>query len=655
MGRSVLYSACLCAVCLLSIPAGHGADQNTATRDAALAMQRGDFPAAEKILRAELAAQSGDAWALSLLGVALDNQKRVPEAEEFHRRAVEQSPHAAEILNNYGTHLWMAGQFDKAETQFASALAAAPAFFNALFNLGIMATYTGHYERAHEVLESALRQQPQNVNVLYRLASVEDATRQWESAVMRLAQAEKLDPRRADVQKLLAVTTTELGALDDAAAAWDRYLELEPSDETARRERGYTLARMGKLEQGSADLEWFVSRHPDDPVGHYELAQAERTLDMAQAMKHLDRALALNPNYMPARAARGSLYYQEGKPESALADLEMVASRQPDNATNLDRLGQTYQALDRAADAVRVLRQAAALSPEDSTTMLHFARALADAGQTEESKTAMDRFKQLGPEQNKGVPAGLVEYLSQTPEQRHADYRARVEKAVLDRPDDAAAQVSYLKLLLEDGDTKQAPLVATRIAALKPNAAVLADAGHALLESGNYPLAKNLLEQAVAAGADRNGDYYLAQGDIAAALRASPNQPQLYRQATVFLIWKGRATEALHTIDEGTRALPDDRELLLMKATTLEFAHQTSDAAALLQTIESRWPEWSNAWLAHGIILNAHRRFEEARRSFETASALGARIPESFLKESLTQSDLDSLFQGTLFKGKPPL
>ena len=223
-----------------------------AVRQAAEAIARGDFQAAERTLRVEVAAHSGDAWALSLLGVALDDQKKTREAEEFHSRAVALSPRSAEILNNYGTHLWDAGQFDKAETCFAAALAAAPAYFNVLFNLGVMATYTGHYQRAHEALEAALHQQPQNVDVLYRLASVEEATRQWESAVVRLAQAEKLDPRRADVQKLLAVTTTELGALDDSAAAWDRYLTLQPNDDAARRERGYggwCRARIGKLEQ----------------------------------------------------------------------------------------------------------------------------------------------------------------------------------------------------------------------------------------------------------------------------------------------------------------------------------------------------------------------------------------------------------------------
>jgi tetratricopeptide (TPR) repeat protein len=676
MGRSAAHPAVLAAVLLLCTSAGRGAGQDAGVQAAAAAMQRGDFQAAEKTLRSEVESHAGDAWALSLLGVALDDQKKMPEAEEFHRRAVALSPHSAEILNNYGTHQWLAGQFDKAEISFASALAAAPAYFNALFNLGVMATNTGHYERAQEVLESALRQQPQNVDVLYRLASVEEATRQWESAVMRLAQAANLDPRRADVQKLLAVAATELGALDDASAAWDRYLKLEPSDDIARREQALTLAKMGKLEQAIAELEGFVTRYPDDPVGHYELAQAERTVDMAQSLEHLDKALALKPDYGAARAARGSLYYQEGKPEAALADLELVASQQPDDAANLDRLGQAYQALDRPVDAVRVLRRAAGLAPDNSATMLHFARALADAGQAHESKAAMERFRQLGPEQKKDVPAGLVEYLSLTPEQRRTDYRARVEKAIHDHPEDPAAQVQYLKLMIEDHNADRLTTTAKRIASLKPSAAVLADAGHALLAANHDMLAKDLLQQAAAAGpridglgldlavatfhasgaqagivlmdrlpeSERSSEYYLARAQMLEAsgnvqeaasalfqaLRASPKRPDLYLQAVALLARRGHAPEAVRIIEEGARILPGNREILLSKATTLEFAQRTGDAEQLLTEVQNRWPEWSNVWVAHGIILATHRHYDEARRALETAVALGANSPETY-------------------------
>src|ERR1039458_2953419 len=108
MGRRVPHPASLFAVLLLCTSAAWS--QNAAVQFAAAAIQRGDFPAAEKTLRAEVATHPGNSWALSLLGVALDNQKKLPEAEEFHRRAAAASPVSAEILNNYGTHRCSAGQ-----------------------------------------------------------------------------------------------------------------------------------------------------------------------------------------------------------------------------------------------------------------------------------------------------------------------------------------------------------------------------------------------------------------------------------------------------------------------------------------------------------------------------------------------------------------
>ncbi len=568
-----------------------------------------------------------------------------------------------------------AGEFDKAEALLARALAAAPGDFKVLYNLGVAASFAGHHERAREVLETALRQQPQNVDVLYSLAYVDVALKQKEAALTRLAQAARLAPQRADIQKLLAIVTGDLGAWADSLAAWDRYLKLEPQDDFARRERGYTAVCLGQFEQGIADLEWFLARHPDDAVGHYQLGLAHGEADPAQALMHMDKALALKPDFVEARSARGSLYYRQGKPEAAVADLEFAAAHRPDNAINLDRLGQTYLALDRPADAVRALRRAAELAPEESRIQLHFGRALAEAGEAAESKVVMDRFRQLGPSKKRIVPAGLVEYLSLTPDEQRADYRARVEKAVGKNPGDAAAQLRHLQLLLDDGNMDQAAATARRLAGLKPGAPLLAGAGRALLASKQYSLARELLEQAAAqtpsagvkldlaiatfhaAGAsaglqhmdrapesERSGDYYLARAQmldasgksqqaVAAweqALGAAPERADLYQQAAAFLARNGRTQEALRVLDQAARTLPRNREILLMKATSLELARQTDAAERLLNQVQNRWPEWHAGWVAQGIILATRKRFEEARQALETAVALGARSSEAY-------------------------
>ncbi len=321
------------------------------------------------------------------------------------------------------------------------------------------------------------------------------------------------------------------------------------------------------------------------------------------------------------------------------------------------------------ADAVRVLRRAAALAPDDSKTQLHLARALADAGESAESKAAMDRFRQLGPVVNKAVPGGLVDYLSLTPEQRRADYRARVEKMVRQHPADSAALVTYLRLLLEAGENPRAAEVARQIGALKPPATVLAEAGRALLEMRQYEAARPLLEKASslapspelqldlaiaafhgsgpAAGlnlldripqAARGGEYYLARADmlyeshqateaspaLEQALRAAPGQASVYLRAGVLLLLHGLTSDALRVSAEALKALPQDRHILLLRAVALELSGSTADAGLLLAQIQNRWPEWPDGWVAHGAILGIHGDRRQARAALVTAVALGA-------------------------------
>jgi len=75
-----------------------------------------------------------------------------------------------------------------------------------------------------------------------------------------------------------------------------------------------------------------------------------------------------------------------------------------------------YLALDRATDALRVLRKAADLNPRDSKTLMHLARALSGTGQTEEARQVIARFRALGSGRGKGVPnPGFVDLLALPP------------------------------------------------------------------------------------------------------------------------------------------------------------------------------------------------------------------------------------------------
>jgi tetratricopeptide (TPR) repeat protein len=70
-----------------------------------------------------------------MLGVELDNQRLLPEAEAAFRRAIELDPTAASYLNNLGVVLARQGRNDEAAELFRRALAIDPEFEDAQTNL----------------------------------------------------------------------------------------------------------------------------------------------------------------------------------------------------------------------------------------------------------------------------------------------------------------------------------------------------------------------------------------------------------------------------------------------------------------------------------------------------------------------------------------
>lgn len=549
-----------------------------------------------------------------------------------------------------------AKRYAQAEKFFEAALRHDPVDFTLLANLGAAAAAAGHGARAREAFEAALRLQPENADAMYALAVILEADRQWERSLELLARAARVAPQRADIRKLEAIVATELGALADAAAAWDTYLALAPGDDAARRERALLSAQMGDFAAGSKDLEAYIAKYPKDPIGYCELAAAQRSVDPARALEQLNRAIELDPSYEPARAARGGILYQDNMPEAALIDLETAARLRPEDASNLDRLGQTYQALDRSADALRVLREAARLAPGDGKTQLHLARALADTGHEEESKAAMDRFRQLGSDNRAGVPAGLIDYLALPADERRSSFRVRVERAVREHPEDVAAQFDALKLALEDGRIADAEAAAKRFTALKPAQARRLDAGNAALAAHQYALAKDLLAGLDGAEAERAlADFYLAGarpegvGAVAEAFEkaivSAPGRRDLRLRAAAFLADYERFSEAAAVLERAARAFSEDRGVLLRYAIALERAGQPELADRVLAEVERRWPEWLAVYLARGMILSRRGDTVSANRAF---ARLGSERPDVNSPELLKK-----LWNGTLLDSMP--
>lgn len=471
-----------------------------------------------------------------------------------------------------GQALSSVGQYGKAETFFARTLEAQPDNFEALYDLGLAASHAGHNERARDALQRAAQKQPDNANVLYDLAAVDLTLHERETALELLARAKRLAPNRPEIESLLARTAGDLGYFGDAVEAWDTYLKLVPGDDVARRERAFAETAIDEnTETALAELRAFVRKHPRDAAGYYELGTAESPTGPGQALKDIDRALAIQPNLVSAHVTRGLLLYRQGKPEAALPDFEFSAHHEPANAAILDRLGETYLALERPADALRVLQRAEQADPENPTVLLHLGRALSKTGHQDESAAVFTRYRDLSAAKTSlPHPAGLIDFLGLSPEERQARYRAGVERTVKGNPDNTDAEVRYLGILLQDGNTEKAAAVCRKLATLKPDASVLDKEALVLIEF---------------------------------------NKP----------------VEALRVLNGAPSDTPEDPEIAAIKAVATDLIGQNSEPQ--FEHIENRWPKWDLGWVAHALVLESNGQHEEALRNLNTARSLGTRSP----------------------------
>ena len=563
-----------------------------------------------------------------------------------------------------------AGQYAKAEDLFASTLKLQPQNFDALYDLGLAAAHAGHAEHAGEVLEQALAQQPENPGVLYDLAAVDLTLQRGEASLELLARARKLAPDRADVQLLLARTAAQLGYFGDAVDAWQSYLKLKPDDEIAQREHAFAeMALPINADAALAELRAFTRKHPGDPTGHYELGVAESPTDPDHALPEITRTLTLKPQFPGARLVRGLLLYKQGQLQPALADFEKAAAEDPTNPAVLERLGQTYLALDRANDALRVLRQAARIAPDNAGVLLQLGRALTKAGEEQEAAKTFARYRELAPAQRAlPHPAGLVDFLSLSPTEQLTRYRAGVERTVEKNPENVEAQVRYLGLLLADGKIAEAEPTVRKIDALQPNVATLADAAQLLLNAEQFRGAREILQHAAERGitsaelqldlaltidhldgpdaaleamnhidnGGRTGDYFLALGQVLeesqhpaqaeqafdSAFRLNPQRAPLYRSVALLLLEHDRLPRALDVLDRAIQHTPDDPQPRALKAIALALSGKSSTTE--FQQMEDRWPGWAPVWLAHACVLSTIGDINQAKTVLDTAQSLGA-------------------------------
>ncbi len=295
------------------------------------------------------------------------------------------------------------GQFSPAARAFQQAMKLNPGSYDAQFNLAFALFRQADFNQALAVLDDIdrARAQPQ-ADYHYLRGKIELALQRPETAAEEYLRAIHLQPeneglcmdagllfsrfedfekalevfqacaerlpRSVSVETGLGLTYFQLGKYPDAIEVFKKVIGLQPGADAAREALVFLLYIAGRLEEGRQVLEERMQGKDVDYYIYFLHALVLRRQDgrgnQAAALRSLERAVQLNPNFAPAYYQRAKIEFEQTNATSALGDLATATRLDPNYAQPYSLMAQIYYKLGKKQEAAQAAAKSAALGRE---------------------------------------------------------------------------------------------------------------------------------------------------------------------------------------------------------------------------------------------------------------------------------------------------
>jgi tetratricopeptide (TPR) repeat protein len=198
--------------------------------------------------------------------------------------------------------------------------------------------------------------------------------------------------RFADLHNMLGVIYHSSARFKEAQAAFEEALRINPRYTEAALNLSVTYNDLGKYQQAkevytSALATSGVSAPPSAPATsgdlesfargkianmHAEVAEAYLACGLpAEAVRELERALALCPHFVDLRIRLGNAYRDTGDLPRAILELSLARDTGPDLVAARVNLGVAFYKAGRGTDALAEFRAAEILAPDDKRIQMY--------------------------------------------------------------------------------------------------------------------------------------------------------------------------------------------------------------------------------------------------------------------------------------------
>lgn len=379
---------------------------------------------ARKRLEAFLQQDKKNIGAMTALAELAAAQGNMPAAVNWLERASNENPDLPEPGMRLAAHYMKSGDKARSLTLVRKLQTANPTNPDLIDMLGQAQVANNDLPGALDTFSKLAALLPKSAKAQLRLASVHMLLKNEAAAAADVKRAIALEP--GNVQAKLAQVDLEVrkGNTDEALAIARRLqkeapavavnyvvegdllmLQKKPDLAAKAYQQGYALAKSpqlllklnqtlrsdGKVKEADVQLAQYLKEHPGDPIVTMYLAEGQLSAKQYKAaIANLEAVHKRSPNN-PLVLNNLAWAYQQEKDPRALATAEQANKLAPDNAPIMDTLGWMLVEQGNLKRGLGLLEQASAKAPQANDIRYHLAAALHKSGDKARARKELDK------------------------------------------------------------------------------------------------------------------------------------------------------------------------------------------------------------------------------------------------------------------------
>lgn len=278
------------------------------------------------------------------LGVLYGRMSRFTEALEELSRAMELAPDSLDVRVALGLTYELSGRFEEAAAHYEAAVRLDP----------LNARLYHHAARAHVSAQqlgaalvdyqSILDLSPRDIEAVMGVVRVRVAQRRFEEAGWFLAGTMRTLGDLPELYVMLGMVYREAKQPQEAVRAFERAIAVKADYAQAHFYLATALDQLGRRDEACRNLRKTLEIEPQHPdaMNYLGYLSAESGIDLLEAKRLIERAIALDPENGAYVDSLGWVYFKMGKLEEAIAQLERAGVLRETDPVIFDHLGDAY-------------------------------------------------------------------------------------------------------------------------------------------------------------------------------------------------------------------------------------------------------------------------------------------------------------------------